>query len=207
MQSLWWYSSEFVNYSINGDPNDSDFMGLVQALEADDEAAFRKRTEEIINQIVGQGSDQFRDYDQDGEPDVAGDGYGTLPQGGDHLGYIRESALYAQMTADAADSTSSIRSYNNEVQICLQNMEDWSNEMLDLALQLNDLSFGPEMEPIVSRLSQLGNQMLRGVDANESGLIELAAGECGADDAYEKAYWMADFQIYLGPNRIPPSGQ
>jgi hypothetical protein len=49
--------------------------------------------------------------------------------------------------------------------------------------------------------------MLRGVDANESGLIELIDGDCGADDAYEKAYWMADFQIYLGPNRVPPPGQ
>ena len=207
MQNLWWYSSEYVNYSINGDPSDNEFLGLVQALAANDETSLRKRTEEIINQIVGEGSNQYRDYDQDGEIDKAGDGYGTLSQGEDHLGYIRESALYAQMTADAADSTSNMRAYNKDVQVCLQNMEGWSSEMLDLALQLEEMPFGPEMEPVVSRLSQLGNQMLRGVDADESGLIELVAGECGADDAYEKAYWMADFQIYLGPNRIPPPGQ
>jgi hypothetical protein len=86
-------------------------------------------------------------------------------------------------------------------------MEGWTNQILDLALQLNDMPFGPEMESIVTQLAQLGKELVDGADANENGIIDLVSGECGADDAYEKAYWMADFQIYLGPNRIPPSGQ
>jgi hypothetical protein len=100
-----------------------------------------------------------------------------------------------------------MRSYNDNVQICLQNVETWTNELLDLALQLNDMPFGPEMEPIVGQLSRLGNQMLAGVDADGNGRVDLVAGECGATLAYYNAYYMADFQIYLGPNRVPPSGK
>ena len=207
MQNLWWYSSEYVNDSINGDPESNGNVGIVQAFENGDEAALRKRTEEVINQIVGNLSDRYLDYDNDGETDVAGDGYGSLPQGEERLGYIRESALYAQRTADASDSTANIRTYNENVQICLQNMETWTNEILDLALQLNDMPFGPEMEPIVSQLSTLGVHLIDGLDTNENGRVDPIAGECGATLAYYSAYYMADFQIYLGPNRIPPSGK
>jgi tRNA A-37 threonylcarbamoyl transferase component Bud32 len=207
IQSLWWYSSEYVNHSINGDPDRNESLGIVQALESNNEAALRKRTEEVINQIVGNLSDRYLDYDNDGQIDVSGDGYGSLPQGEERLGYIQESAFYAQSTADAADATSNIRAYNNNVQVCLQNMEDRTNQILELALQLNDSSFGPEMEPIVSQLSTLGNELVNGADVNENGIIDLVAGECGADDAYEKAYWMADFQIYRGADRVPPTGK
>jgi hypothetical protein len=207
MQNLWWYSGDYINDSINGDADSNDSLGIMQAFKNDDEVALRKRTEEVINQIVGDLSDRHLDYDNDGVIDVSGDGYGSLPQGESRLGYIRESALYAQQTADAPDSTLNIRTYNDYVQICLQNVEGRTNEILDLALQLNDMPFGPEMEPIVSQLSTLGNQLVDGVDANGNGRIEPIAGECGATTAYANAYAMADFQIFLGPDRIPPTGK
>jgi hypothetical protein len=115
--------------------------------------------------------------------------------------------LYAQRTADAPDSTTIIRAYNDDVQICLQNMEGWTNEILDLALQLNATTFGPEMEPIVSQLQVLGNQLVHGVDLNQNGIIDAVAGECGADTAYFHSYYMADFQIYPGADRLPPTGR
>ena len=115
--------------------------------------------------------------------------------------------MYAQRAADAADSTINIRTYNESVQLCLQNVESWTTEILDLALQLNDIPFGPEMEPTVSQLSKLGVQLIDGFDSNQNGRIDPTIGECGATLAYDNAYYMADFQIYLGPNRIPPSGR
>jgi hypothetical protein len=207
MQNLWWYSAEYVNDSINGDADRNRSLGIKQAFDNGDEAALRKRTEEVINQIVGNLSEQFRDYDGDGEIIASGDGYGSLPQGDEHLGYIQESALYAQRTADAADSTLNMRTYNENVQLCLLNVENWTNEILDLALQLNEMPFGPEMEPTVSRLSRLGIQLIDGTDSNQNGRIDATTGECGATAAYFNAYYMADFQIYLGPNRIPPTGR
>jgi len=179
----------------------------VHAYENGDEALLRKRTEEVINSIVGSLSDQYLDYDNDGIVDDPGDGFGSLPNG-DRLGYLQETALHAKYAADAADSTANIRLYGENIQICIQNISGWTDQILPLALQLNEAPFNSEMEPLINQLSTLGKNLLIGVDANENGrLNEAIAGECGADAAYENAYFMADMFIYPGPNRIPPSGK
>jgi serine/threonine protein kinase len=205
MQNLWYYSADYINVSINNNGTISVDRGIVQAFENGDEATLRRRTEEVINQIVGDLSDQYIDHDGDGGINVSGDGYGSLPQGEERLGYIQETALYAKNAAQASDSTPNIRTYNENVQICLQNMQGWTDEIRALAVQLNETAFGPEMESIITQLSQLGNMLVHGVDVNENGRIDPVAGECGADTAYEYAYFMADFQILPGRNRVPPS--
>jgi serine/threonine protein kinase len=207
MQNMWYYSGEYINKSINGDDLNDAYQGIVQAFEAGDEAVLRKRTEEVINQIVGDLSNDYQDYDGDGAMDNPGDGYGSLSNGEDRLGYLQQTALYAKSAADAADSTPNIRTYSEDVQVCIQNMDGWTNEILRLALQLNETPMGSNMEPIIAQLSTLGNKLVHGVDVNENGLVESTAGECGADTAYEHAYFMADMSIYIGPDRVPPSGK
>jgi hypothetical protein len=207
MQNLWYYSADYVRKSINGDVFEKEYVGIVQALANNDETTLRKRTEEVINQIVGSSSSQYLDYDKDGMISVSGDGYGSLPQGEEHPGYIQEAASYAKNAAEASDSTPNIRAYNANVQLCLQNVQDWTQQILDLALQLNETPFGSEMEPIISQMSQLSKQLVQGVDVDENGIIDPVAGECGADTAYFHSYYMADFQIYPGSERIPPSGK
>jgi tRNA A-37 threonylcarbamoyl transferase component Bud32 len=206
MQNLWWNNAFYVDRSINGDQFDQDYTtGLVQAFQDGDEALLRKRTEEIINSIVGDQSDRYLDYDNNGTIDIPGDGYGSLPNG-DRLGYFQDTALHAKYAADAADSTSNIRLYGENVQICIQNINGWTEQLLELALQLHEIPFGPDMEPIVTEISSLGKQLLTGVDANDNGrLNEAIEGECGADAAYENAYSMGDMLIYPGPDRVPPS--
>jgi serine/threonine protein kinase len=206
LQNLWYYGADYINASINGIGEIPVDVAMVEALENDDETAFRKRTEEVINMIVGDSSDQYRDYDQDGETDDLGDGYGSLPNG-DRRGYIQETILHAQNAADAADSTPNIRGNAENIGVCLQNVEVWTNRILQLALQLNDMPFGPEMEPIVSELSILGSTLLAGTDADENGIIGTTTGECGADLAYEYGWYLADMPIFIGPDRIPPSGK
>ncbi len=205
MQNLWYYSASYVNRSINGDELDENYkVGITQAYKNHDEATLRKRNEEVINLIVGDQSDQYLDYDKDGTVDDPGDGYGTLPNG-DRLGYLQQTALNAKYAADAANSTPNIRLYSGNVQICIQNIGDWTDQLLQLALKLNETPFGPEMEPIINQMSTLGNNLVTGVDANQNGRMnEAIAGECGADAAYENAYFMADMFIYPGPNRMPP---
>jgi len=207
MQNLWYYSGDYINKSINGDELNRNYLGIVQAFESTDETILRKRTEEVINQIVGDLSDQYLDYDRDGQIDDPGDGYGSLSNGEDRRGYLQETALHAKSAADAPDSTPNIRIYSENAQICIQNMEGWTNEILQLALQLNETPMGSTMEPIIQQLSTLGNKLVHGVDVNENGFVDPIAGECGADTAYEHAYFMADMQIYVGPDRIPPSGK
>jgi len=209
IQGLWYYSGQYILLTINGDKDvDPELISLVQAHKDGDEASFRKRTEEIINLIVGDQSDLHLDYDKDGEFDqYGGDGYGSLPNG-TRPGYLQETADAAQVAADAVDSTSNIRTKNENVQVCLQNMTDWTNQLLPLALQLVDMPMGsPEMETIVQRMSKLGTSMLDGDDANNNQFIDLVSGECGAQVAYENAYLMADMDIFIGKDRVIPDGK
>ncbi len=207
MQGLYYYSGSYVNTPINGDKvNDPEF-GIVKAYENQDEATIRKDTEEVINQIVGDASDQYKDYDQDGTVDVySSDGFGSLPNG-DHSGYLQETALHAKNAADAPDSTPNIRQQGENIQVCIQNMTEWTNQILPLALRLNKTSFGPEMKPIIDDLSKLGDQLLNGVDKNGNGIVEPIDGECGASKAYEYGLNLEDFPIFTGPNRVPPTGK
>ena len=210
MQGLYYYSGSYINTPINGDAvNDPEFVSLVKAYEQDqqDEATIRKNTEMVINQIVGDQSDQYKDYNGDGTVDVySSDGYGSLPNG-DHPGYLEETAKNTKAAADAPDSTPNIREQSDYVQICIQNMKGWTDQLLPLALQLNETKFGPEMKPIIDQLSKVGEALVNGMDTNNNGQIEPLEGECGAGKAYEFGQFMLDFSIYTGPNRTPPSGK
>jgi serine/threonine protein kinase len=211
IQGLWYYSGYYVTISISGE-KDTKTIGLMEAFTNGDEATVRVRTEEIINQIVGNLSDQFLDYNNDGNIDntpgdaIPTDGFGSFPNGTQN-GYIQETALQVKLASDAVDSTPNIRTNSENLQICIQNMEGRLNLVLQSALKLNETPFGPEMKPIITDLEILGNNLLNGNDADGNGLVEAITGECGANDAYKLAYLMADMLLYPGEDRIPPSGK
>lgn len=208
MQNLWYYSAAYIDRSINGDQYNEDYqVGILQAYDNGDESTLRKRNEEVINSIVGSMSELYGDHDTDGVTDDPGDGYGSLANG-DRLGYLQETALHTQYAADAEDSTSNIRLYSENIQVCIQNLDDWTNQLLVLALRLKETPFGPEMDPMIAEMAILGKTLLGGADFNQNGrLNENIPGECGADTAYKQAYFMADMLIFPGSNRIPPSGK
>ncbi|MCI0550934.1 MAG: serine/threonine protein kinase [Anaerolineae bacterium] len=205
IQGLWFYGAQYINTSINGDvENDPEYVSLVTALEKGDELTFRKRTEEIINQIVGDASERFLDYDEDGNIEYyLGDAYGSLPAG-DRPGYIQATVSNAQAAAEAADSTLNIRLFSQSTQTCVQNMNNWTNELLQLALQLIDMPFGPQMNSTVERMADLGTWLYDGNDVNNNGQIDTIPDECGITIAYDEAYSMADMLIYPGKDRTPP---
>jgi hypothetical protein len=113
--------------------------------------------------------------------------------------------VVAQAAAEASDTTANIIEQNRNLQICIQNMKEWTDQILPLALQLEKMEFGPEMQPIVDELSRLGLALSKGVDANKNGQVESAEGECGAGQAYDIGRYMADFPIFIGTNRLPPT--
>jgi serine/threonine protein kinase len=208
MQGLYYYAASYINTPINGDRiNDPEFVSIVTAYENQDEATVRKNIEMVINQIVGDSSDQYKDYDSDGQVDVySSDGFGSL-ENGEHAGYLNETELNLKAAADAPDSTANIREQSGNIQICIANMRGWTNQILPLALQLTEAPFGPEMQPLIDELSNLGNSLLDGADTNNNGQIEPMEGECGAGKAYEYGWYMSDFPIFIGPNRVHPSGK
>ena len=211
IQGLWYYSGYYVTISISGD-KETKTVGLIEPFKNGDEATVRMRTEEIINQIVGNLSDQYLDYDKNGTidntpgDDIPTDGFGSFPNGAQN-GYLQETALQAKLASDASDSTPNIRTNSENLQICISNMEGRLNLILQSALKLNKTPFGPEMEPIIKDLEILGNKLLNGTDTDGNGLVEAIAGECGANDAYSYANLLADMLLYPGEDRIPSSGK
>jgi hypothetical protein len=200
---LYYYSGSYPEAAINGDPA-SDYVGMTEAYENNDEATFRKRNEELVNMIVGEQSEFYGDHDGDGTVDTFANGYGSLPNG-DQAGYLQQTALEAQAAAEAPDTTSNIIQQNRNIQVCIQNMSVWTDQILPKALQLQEMDFGPEMKPVLEELSQLGLNLSKGLDANKNGQVEIADGECGAESAYYAGVWMADFPIFMGANRMPPT--
>lgn len=188
---------------------DDSIIELQQALENGDEALVRTKNEEIINQLVG-GADaaRYRDWNENGTVDDPGDGFGVLANGEDGgLGYIPVTANHAVFAAEAPDATENIRQRSSQVVTCIENMEGWSEQLLGLALKLQETPFGAEMQPIVLEMKTLSDQILFGTDANGNGLIEPIPGEGGGDTAYAYAYFMAEMPLFPGRNRTPPPAQ
>lgn len=200
----------------NVDSIDTSVYELNEAYKAGNEAEFRVKTEEIINQIVGNGSlELYKDWNEDETINDPGDGYGLLPaNGGADLtgygdqgveqGYVPQVISHAEFAARAADATENIKVHSAHVVVCVNNTEGWARQMLELAIQLQNTPFGPGMEPLVTNILDLSSRMLYGVDTNGNELIEPIVGEGGADTVYEHAYYMAEMPLLPGVHRIPP---
>ena len=181
---------------------------LNKAFSEGDEKLVRLKTEEIINQIVGNANtSQYKDWNEDGTVDDPSDGFGLLHNGDPGYtdqGYIAQTISHANFAAQAVDATENIKLNSAQVVICSENMTGWTEQLLEKALQLQEMPFGPEMEPLIKEMTTLSTQIISGVDSNGNGLIEPIVGEGGADTAYEYAYFMAEMPLLPGAHRIPP---
>ena len=181
---------------------------LQKAFTNGDEELFRRKNEEIINQIVGNANkDQYLDWNKDGAINDPSDGFGLL-QNGDpgytDQGYLKQTISHATFAAQSTDATENIKIHSAHVVICGENMTGWSEQLLEKALQLQEMPFDSNMEPILTEIIMLSNQIALGVDSNINELIEPVVGEGGATTAYEHAYYMAEMPLLIGAHRIPP---
>lgn len=193
IQGLWW----------TADTIDTSVLDLSDAFSNNDEELLRLKTEEIINQIAGDDNDElYKDWNNDGEIADQTDGYGLLPNGEDR-GYLPQTSLHAQYAAEAPDTTQMIVDRAAELTVCVENMQTWGERILSLALKLQEMPFGPEMEAVISDMYIASENMLYGVDADGNKRIDPIPGEGGADTAYEYAMLMAEMPLLPGPNRVP----
>lgn len=190
------------------DSIDTSVLEVKDAFIAGDENKLRAKTEEVINQLVGnRNAENYRDWNLDGQISDPSDGYGLMENGADPnlQGYISLTLSHAQFAAEASDSTDNIITKSENVIQCINNINGWAAQLLDVAIQLQDAPFGTNMEPLVAEMVKLSSQMLYGVDTNANGLLEPIIGEGGADTAYYEAYEMADMPLLLGRQGILPT--
>jgi hypothetical protein len=201
IQGLW-YNAESTYTSTDE---------LNKAFSKGDEKLVRLKTEEIINQIVGNANtSQYKDWNGDGTVDDPSDRFGLLHNGDPGYtdqGYIAQTISHANFAAQAADATENIKLNSAKVVICSENMTGWSEQLLAKALQLQKMPFGSDMEPLLKEMTALSIEVVSGVDSNGNGLIEPIVGEGGADTAYEYAYYLAEMPLLPGAHRIPPATQ
>jgi hypothetical protein len=176
---------------------------LEQGFESGDEDAIRANAEAIINLIVGSQSNDFKDWDGDGEVNNPGDGFGLLLNSG-QSGYIEGSISHAELSASAADATANIKLHTAHVVISGKNVESWAAQLRDVAKRIAESN---EITEADIRLAvSLADQILEGVDLDGNESVDPIEGEGGARTAFEHAEYMADMQILEGANLFPPPG-
>jgi len=194
---------------------DTSTQELQTAFNNNDEKLLQKKIEEIINQIVGSANTaQYKDWDSDGKKDDPSDGYGllegTIVASGDSgydatNGYIPNTISHAQFAAQATDATENIRTNMTYVVISAQNIGGWSQQLVEKAIQLQGIPFGPGMKPVIDEILVLSGQMVYGTDSNKNKKIEPIIGEGGAETAYKYAYDMAMMPLLPGAHQLPPA--
>ena len=185
---------------------DTSVVELGDAFDAGDEGMLRLKTEEVINQLVGSKHiENYKDWNGDGEISDPARGYGMLSNG--PQGYLPQTLHNIQLAADAPDATRVMVDTNLQMKACFANMERAGNQILELALRLNDMPFDSGMESVVAEMESLSSLLLYGEDLDGNGGIEPIENECGADTAYETAYQLVQMPLLPGANRIPPPGK
>jgi len=175
---------------------------MLQAYEAEDSPEMRSNAEAIVNLIVGKEDlDYYKDWDEDGSISDPGDGYGLLINGG-QAGYLDGMIHHASYAAEAPGATDEIQMHAGHVEICTQNLETWTPELRDLAVNIARISETQDAEADLREAVTLANQMLEGIDLNGNESVDPIPGEGGAMTAFEHAEYMSDMPIYPGKSQM-----
>jgi len=176
---------------------------MVTAYDSGNRASAQTNAETIVNLIAGREElNYFSDWNKDGTVSDPGDGYGLLINGS-QAGYLDGMIHHASYSADAKGATSGIKMHAGHVEICIENLETWSAELRDLALNIARATENQDIEADVRTASTLADHMLNGVDINGNESIDPIAGEGGALTAVEHVGYMSDISIFPGENREP----
>ena len=167
---------------------------MLSSYENENEAETRRNAEAMLNLLVGDQSSEYKDWNGDEQITDPGDGYGFLLNG-DHLGYIQAVYSHADYAVNASGASRNIIVNGENTKLCIQNLARWAPELRDQLLTILNAASLSEMDAAIQRSVLLADQILNGIDLNENGTIEPAAGECGVLTAYEATYRMADMPL------------
>lgn len=204
-------------FSFSGTPNQTGFIrglmsdtnglsvmaqDMLAAYQTGDEGKVRNETEGMLNLIVGNQSENYKDWDKDNNVNDPSDGFGMLLNG-DNEGYIQGSYTHANLSITSGDATENMLVHGNHVKIAVTNVGGWTTTLRDQLILIANAPYNPEMEGMIRNAVALANQIENGYDVNGNENIEPIIGEGGARTAYEHAYYMADMLIPAAPSAAP----
>ncbi|HEU5103555.1 MAG TPA: DUF420 domain-containing protein [Roseiflexaceae bacterium] len=178
---------------------------VADAQAAGDLAGLKRHAEHAYNLVAGSLDPKFGDLNGDGRSQNPGDGFGLLENGA-QIGYLRATIDSANAARGAPDATDAIKAHAEHTRISAENMEQWSSEMRELALELTQAQDAAALKQQTGRLVTLSQWIQRGDDANGDGEIAPISGEGGGIVAYEHAQFMAGFGLFPFKAADTPAG-
>jgi hypothetical protein len=184
---------------IRGLVTDTDLLtklseDLLESLEAGDETNARLQAEQMLNLIVGNQSDQHKDWNGNGAVDDISDGYGLLLNGTNN-GYIQGTISHANLALTSPDATENMLTHGDHVKIAAENVSGWTPQLRDQLIAVIEAPSLAEAEGVIRQAVNLVNQIRNGVDTNGNENIEAIPGEGGVMTAYDHSYYMADILL------------
>ncbi|HEY4388673.1 MAG TPA: hypothetical protein VGN34_29840, partial [Ktedonobacteraceae bacterium] len=125
-----------------------------------------------------------------------GDGFGLLDLSGAGNGYVALAKAHAGFAAQAPDSTSTIKTHSQHVQICMDNVQGW---LKDIDSDASSILANNGVDTQAKEIAQRAGYTLNGVDLNNDESIDPVPGEGGATTGYFHAQLMA--QLRLEPKK------
>jgi hypothetical protein len=172
---------------------------MLTSFETRDEADVRSQAERMLNLIVGRQSKNYRDWNEDGNVDDPGDGYGLLLNG-ENVGYIQGSFTHADLARQSPDASQNMLTHGEHVKICATNMGEGTPQLRDQLMAILGTPLdSPDLEGMIRKAVSLADQIRNGIDVDGNEHVEPVPGEGGATTAYEHTYYMADMVIVPGP--------
>ena len=178
----------------NADQLEQTAREMLSNHESGNEAEAGRNAEAMLNLLVGDQSQDYKDWDGDDQINDPGDGYGFLLNG-DHLGYIQAVYSHADYAVNTSGASRNIIVNGENAKLCTQNLARWVPELRDQLLTILNAESLSETDAAIQRSALLADQVLNGVDLKEDGTVEPVAGECGVLAAYEATYRMADMPL------------
>jgi hypothetical protein len=167
---------------------------MLTSFESGNDAKLRLQAESLLNIIVGNQSKEHKDWNNDGNIDDPGDGYGLLLNG-DNLGYIQGTFTHANLSLTSLDANQNMLIHGEHVKISANNVGEWTPQLRDQLIAILESPPDTSVESMVRQAVALTNQIRNGIDLNGNENIEPIPGEGGVTTAYQHAYYMADMQI------------
>jgi len=174
---------------------------LQEAFDSGDRKSVRAQAEAIINLIAGNQSYDYKDWNQDGQIEDPGDGFGLLLNG-DQVGYVEGTIEHAELSADSPEATSGVVEHTEHVTTSARNVEGWATQLRDVAMRIAQ-SAEPASEADIRLIVSLAKQAYEGIDIDGNEVVDPIAGEGGATTAFEHAVYMCDMQILAGADQMP----
>jgi serine/threonine protein kinase len=156
------------------------------AAEATTTSGQRQHAEHTINILSGT------------QEDLDGNGRGQNPGRGSGV-YIFLNDIDARLDQLTEGAVLPELAFSVEnVRICTQNVRRWSDQMIVLEREILNGQTVESVQRQATESSEIANQMINGVDANQNGIIEPFEGECGIAQIPEYAVQLVNISVFEG---------